>query len=51
MQFEGGINGLGQAEPANRAVVATGERVRLDGKFFRLGDRKFWVKGVTYGPF
>jgi glycosyltransferase involved in cell wall biosynthesis len=26
-------------------------RVRLDGKFFRLGDEKFWVKGVTYGPF
>jgi len=25
--------------------------VRLDGKFFRLGDDKFWVKGVTYGPF
>jgi GT2 family glycosyltransferase len=25
--------------------------VRLDGKFFRLGDQKFWVKGVTYGPF
>jgi O-antigen biosynthesis protein len=25
--------------------------VRLDGKFFRLDDRKFWVKGVTYGPF
>ncbi len=26
-------------------------RVQLDGKFFRLGDEKFWVKGVTYGPF
>lgn len=26
-------------------------RVRLDGKFFRLGREKFWVKGVTYGPF
>jgi GT2 family glycosyltransferase len=25
--------------------------VRLDGKFFRLGEEKFWVKGVTYGPF
>jgi glycosyltransferase involved in cell wall biosynthesis len=25
--------------------------VQLDGKFFRLDDRKFWVKGVTYGPF
>jgi len=27
------------------------ERVRVDGKFFRIGDRKFHVKGVTYGPF
>ncbi|MGF1632736.1 MAG: glycosyltransferase [Phycisphaerae bacterium] len=26
-------------------------RVRRDGKFFRLGDEKFTVKGVTYGPF
>jgi glycosyltransferase involved in cell wall biosynthesis/exo-beta-1,3-glucanase (GH17 family) len=26
-------------------------RVRRDGKFFRLGQNKFYVKGVTYGPF
>jgi glycosyltransferase involved in cell wall biosynthesis len=26
-------------------------RVRRDGKFFRLGSEKFFVKGVTYGPF
>ena len=26
-------------------------RVRRDGKFFRLGEQKFHVKGVTYGPF
>lgn len=26
-------------------------RVRRDGKFFRLGPDKFYVKGVTYGPF
>ncbi|HKX63436.1 MAG TPA: glycosyl transferase, partial [Verrucomicrobiae bacterium] len=26
-------------------------RVRVDGKFFRLGDAKFSVKGVAYGPF
>jgi GT2 family glycosyltransferase len=26
-------------------------RVRVDGKFFRLGTLKFFVKGVTYGPF
>ena len=26
-------------------------RVALDGKFFRLGSEKFFIKGVTYGPF
>ncbi len=26
-------------------------RVRRDGKFFRLGTEKFYIKGVTYGPF
>ena len=26
-------------------------RVTLDGKFFRLGEKKFYVKGVSYGPF
>jgi glycosyltransferase involved in cell wall biosynthesis len=26
-------------------------RVTIDGKFFRLGAKKFCVKGVTYGPF
>ena len=26
-------------------------RVRVDGKFFRLGADKFHVKGVAYGPF
>ncbi len=26
-------------------------RVRRDGKFFRVGDDKFYIKGVTYGPF
>src|SRR6266700_7097940 len=29
----------------------TSQRVTVDGKFFRLGGRKFHVKGVTYGPF
>ena len=27
------------------------ERVRVDGKFFRLGRKKFFAKGVSYGPF
>lgn len=26
-------------------------RVSVDGKFFRLGAKKFFIKGVTYGPF
>jgi glycosyltransferase involved in cell wall biosynthesis len=26
-------------------------RVSVDGKFFRLGEKKFCVKGVSYGPF
>ncbi len=29
----------------------TAPRVRVDGKFFRLGAEKFHVKGVAYGPF
>jgi glycosyltransferase involved in cell wall biosynthesis len=27
------------------------DRVSVDGRFFRLGARKFHVKGITYGPF
>ena len=27
------------------------QRVRVDGKFFRLGEAKFFIKGVSYGPF
>jgi O-antigen biosynthesis protein len=26
-------------------------RAKVDGKFFRLGQRKFFPKGVSYGPF
>src|SRR5207237_547332 len=26
-------------------------RVSVDGKFFRLGEKKFYVRGVAYGPF
>jgi glycosyltransferase involved in cell wall biosynthesis len=33
------------------AVVSFGPRVSVDGKFFRLGEQKFYVKGVAYGPF
>ncbi len=38
------------ASRQRRAEVVT-DRVRRDGKFFRLGNEKFYVKGVTYGPF
>lgn len=34
-----------------RVTTPDSRRVRVDGKFFRLGDKKFFVKGVTYGPF
>src|SRR5438105_2114879 len=34
------------------AVAASSRlRVSVDGKFFRLGEKKFYVKGVAYGPF
>ena len=26
-------------------------RVIVDGKFFRLGQKKFFIKGIAYGPF
>lgn len=28
-----------------------GLRLAVDGKFFRLGDKKFYIKGISYGPF
>ena len=31
--------------------MAGTERVRTGGKFFRLGERKWYLKGLTYGPF
>jgi len=31
-------------------TVPSHPRVVVDGKFFRLGDKKFCVKGVAYGP-
>src|SRR5688500_5542321 len=38
---------MAAAAPATTSSV----RVRVDGKFFRLGETKFFIKGVTYGPF
>ncbi|HTW94978.1 MAG TPA: glycosyltransferase, partial [Tepidisphaeraceae bacterium] len=34
-----------------RRKDVSAHRVRRDGKFLRLGADKFYVKGVTYGPF
>ena len=33
------------------APVTSPVRVTVDGKFFRLGGQKFYLKGVSYGPF
>ncbi len=39
------------AQPQRTAERAADERVMTDGKFFRVGAKKFHPKGVTYGPF
>lgn len=31
--------------------IATGEKVQLDGKFFRRGGERFFLNGISYGPF
>ncbi len=33
------------------ATAPSSIRVTVGGKFLRLGQRKFYIKGVTYGPF
>jgi len=41
--------------PAGNAVaviaVQSLQRIRVRAKFFFEGDKKFFIKGVTYGPF
>ena len=37
--------------PVNLANILPADRVLSDGKFFRVGAKKFCPKGVTYGPF
>src|SRR5437868_1029725 len=32
-------------------LVARTPRIVVDGKFFRAGSEKFFLKGVTYGPY
>src|SRR5206468_5521037 len=33
------------------AASTSSRRVLIDGKFFRLGEKKFFLKGTCYGPF
>ena len=40
-----------QPLPAPEAPAAPRARLRIDGKFLSLDDRRFWIKGVTYGTF
>ena len=40
-----------EAARVRREDASRAARVRVDGKFLRAGLAKFWVKGVTYGPF
>lgn len=35
----------------DRTPLSTSEKVALQGRFFFLNDEKFFLKGVTYGPF
>ena len=50
-ELQGGMHALVQRAAPIGAAAPQAARVTLDGKFFRLGAEKFWIKGVTYGPF
>jgi GT2 family glycosyltransferase len=39
------------ADEPHRDLVGVSEKITLSGRFFFTGDRKFFLKGVTYGPF
>lgn len=49
------VGGLASSELVPAAEVEHGpvstQRVQAKGKFLFVGDKKFWVKGVTYGAF
>ena len=38
-------------KPARMVPVEPSGPIRVQGKFFFVGERKYFVKGVTYGPF
>jgi GT2 family glycosyltransferase len=37
--------------PLRAGTLSVVERARIDGKFFRVGDERLLIKGVTYGTF
>lgn len=41
----------GRELPQPQPSLGFKEKVRVGGKFFLAGEEKFYVKGVTYGPF
>ena len=41
----------GKLPPSRADAGSCTERPRISGKFFRLGEDAFFVKGVTYGTF
>lgn len=45
------VGKVGRVTPPESRPLAPAQRVRTDGKFFRIGAQKFHPKGVTYGPF
>lgn len=45
-----GEKDLGSASMVSTPGIAA-QRVSVDGKFFRIGDAKWYAKGFTYGPF
>src|SRR6185503_7914262 len=45
------MNGSLQVPRSTQPIAAERSKVVVDGKFFRLGARKFYIKGITYGPF
>src|SRR5438132_11186497 len=42
---------MGDASTPLDMNTITNSRIRPEAKFFFTGDKKFFVKGVTYGPF
>jgi O-antigen biosynthesis protein len=44
------MNAIDRLEPFPPAPVRL-QKVRVEGKFFFEGDAKYFLKGVTYGPF